>query len=481
MTQTEAQKNGTTGKGKYHFYDIAQKVVQQVRSESDSGAHQTLRSYPGNANKAGQAKEAAKIYGIDHPGSTGVIYVMDRAMQNGFTYGDSSWANFGQGAPEVGHIDGCSDKPTNIEIPVSAFEYAPTAGIKELRAKVADLYNDVYRKDKASKYTYENVCIVPGGRAGLTRVASTIGDINVGYFLPEYTAYEQMLSVFKRFVPIPTTLDEETRYHIDPATIRKEISGRGLGLIVASNPRNPTGQLIEGDELRDLVEVARERHTTLVMDEFYSAYIYSHDESENGRTVSIAEYVQDVDNDPVIIIDGLTKNFRLPGWRVCWIVGPKSVISSMQSSGSFLEGGANHPLQLAALPLLDPAVYKNEAKYLQVHFRSKRDYVLQRLEEMGLKVRVPPQATFYIWLDLSGLPSPINIGLNFFEECLQEKVILVPGIFFDVNPANRRELFESPCHHFVRLSFGPPMEELKKGLAGIERVITKFRDSAASH
>ncbi|KAI8146682.1 aminotransferase [Fennellomyces sp. T-0311] len=450
---------------KLHFYDIAQKVVQQIRSEAESKPHQLLRSFPGNSNKV----EKAKTYGIDHPGSTGVIYVMDRAMSNGFTYGDPEWANFGQGAPEVGHIEGCADKPTSIELSEASYEYAPTAGIKELRTAVANLYNDLYRSEHESKYTYENVCIVPGGRAGLTRVAAAIDDINVGYFLPEYTAYEQMLSVFKRFVPIPTTLDAETRYHIDPATIRKEITNRGLGLIVASNPRNPTGQLIETDELKELVCISRERHATLVMDEFYSAYIYSHDESENGRTVSIAEYVDDVNKDPVIIIDGLTKNFRLPGWRVCWIVGPKDVVSSMQSCGSFLEGGANHPLQVAAIPLLQPDVYRNEAKYLQQHFRAKRDFVLRRLEEIGLKVHVPPVATFYIWLDLTANPSPIDIGLNFFEECLKEKVIVVPGIFFDVNPAHRRELFESPCHHFVRLSFGPPMEELEKGLDAIER------------
>ncbi|KAF7731536.1 hypothetical protein EC973_009300 [Apophysomyces ossiformis] len=481
-----------SGTQRFHFYDIAQKVIEQIHrqvsrlpkfscsnrftiSEADSHAHQTWRSYAGNANKASRKNDEGHIYGIEHPSQTGVIYVTDRASKLGFYYGNTEWANFGQGAPEVGHIDGCVDKPTRIEIPAAAMEYAPASGTKELRAAVANLYNEIYRKDKESKYTFENVCIVPGGRAGLTRVAAAIGDINVGYFLPEYTAYEQMLSIFKRFVPIPTTLEEETNYHIDPDTIRKEIAGRGLGLICASNPRNPTGQLIEGEELHELVKIARRRHTTLVMDEFYSAYIYSHDPSENGRTVSIAEYVDDVNRDPVIIIDGLTKNFRLPGWRVCWIVGPKSVISSVNSCGSFLEGGANHPLQIAAIPFLDPEVYKNEAKHLQIHFRSKRDYVLNRLEEIGLKVRVPPVATFYVWLDLSALPSPINIGLNFFEECLHEKVIVVPGIFFDVNPAQRRELFESPCHHFVRLSFGPPLEELAKGLDGIARVVNKFK------
>lgn len=50
---------------------------------------------------------------------------------------------------------------------------------------------------------------------------------------------------------------------------------------------------------------------------------------------------------------------------------------------------------------------------------------------------------------------------------------VVPGIFFDLNPAKRRDLFDSPCHHFVRISYGPRMEVLKKGLDGIERVIKK--------
>ena len=56
---------------------------------------------------------------------------------------------------------------------------------------------------------------------------------------------------------------------------------------------------------------------------------------------------------------------------------------------------------------------------------------------------------------------------TFFEELLKEKCIGVPGIFFDINPAHRRNLFSSPCHHFIRLSFGPPIDVLDKGLVGI--------------
>jgi len=99
--------------------------------------------------------------------------------------------------------------------------------------------------------------------------------------------------------------------------------------------------------------------------------------------------------------------------------------------------------------------------------------IVARLEEMGFKLAFKPNSTFYIWLDLSELPESINDGLNFFQACLGEKVIVVPGIFFDLNPSKRRDLFDSPCHHFVRFSYGPKMETLKMGLNGIERVVKK--------
>lgn len=103
------------------------------------------------------------------------------------------------------------------------------------------------------------------------------------------------------------------------------------------------------------------------------------------------------------------------------------MIKGLGSSGSFLDGGASHPLQAAAIPLLEPKRYRQDVIALQKHFMKKRDYVLDRLAKMGLKVTVPPEATFYIWLDLKQLPNEIRDGMSFFEECLQEKVIVVPG------------------------------------------------------
>lgn len=100
-----------------------------------------------------------------------------------------SWANLGQGAPEAeDDIEGCFIRPKTIEVTESGREYGPTAGIKPLRAAVAKLYNEHHRKGKESQYTWENVCIVPGGRAGLIRIAAVLGHSYLAFFIPDYTA-----------------------------------------------------------------------------------------------------------------------------------------------------------------------------------------------------------------------------------------------------------------------------------------------------
>ncbi|PIL24282.1 hypothetical protein GSI_14035 [Ganoderma sinense ZZ0214-1] len=466
-----------------HFRDVVMEVVRHARHEKESEAHRLFRQSAGHKPK-GQLgtlpqtvnPDEETVPGIEHPGSTGVIYCSDRAMANGFSYASShEWANLGQGAPEVGPIPDAPERPSSIPVPEDSLEYAPTTGVKALREAVANLYNETYRQGKLSQYTYENVCIVPGGRAGLSRVAAVIGEVYCSYQVPDYTAYDQVLSAFKRLVPVPTALDEKQQYRLDLQQIKRDIMTQGLEVIIASNPRNPTGQVIQGQDLKDLVDTCRDASATLIMDEFYSWYLYPEKEEDFGKSVSSAEYIDNVNGDAVVIVDGLTKNWRLPGWRVCWVLGPKNLITALSQSGSFLDGGANHPLQLAALPLLDPARVHLEKVALQRHFKAKRDHVLARLDELGLHVFVPPVATFYIWLNLEHLPAPLNNGLTFFEELLKERTIVIPGIFFDINPAHRRNLFHSPCHHFVRLSFGPPLADLDAGLDAMARVLKKAK------
>ena len=415
--------------------------------------------------------EKIKIPGFRRVPRTGVIYVMSRATERGFGYDNPAWANLGQGAPETGAIPDAPGRVETVSMDPTNHEYGPVMGQQALRQKVADLYNRLFRQDKRSQYTYENVSIAGGGRVALTRIAAALGQINMGHFLPDYTAYEELLSVFKAFTSIPILLEPDFRYHIPVEILKQEILGRGLKALLVSNPCNPTGQLVEGEGLQRWVQLARRYRCSFILDEFYSHYVYTGRAEDGPKIISAAAYVEDVNNDPVIIVDGLTKGWRYPGWRISWTLGPKEVITAIASAGSFLDGGANNPFQPEVLGLLDPDYVLKDAAALQAHFRTKRNYVLERLYSMGIGVEAEPEGTFYVWANLSQLPEPLNDGIHFFKEGLEENVITVPGVFFDVNPERRRTY--ARYRHYTRVSFGPEMEALERGLDSIERVITK--------
>ncbi len=387
---------------------------------------------------------------------TGVIYVMTEAARNGYAASDPSWINLGQGAPETGPLPGSAERVTQFQILPEDQEYAPIDGLPELRDAVAALYNERYRSGKRSQYTRENVAISSGGRAGLTRVISTIGRTNVGHFLPDYTAYEELLESFESFVSIPMLLNAETNYEFPAEALRSEILGRGLSAVLMSNPSNPTGKLLAGESLRDWVEVAREVGCTMIFDEFYSHYIYRSD----SVSVSAAQYVEDVNEDGVIILDGLTKNWRYPGWRVCWTVAPRPIIEGLASAGSFLDGGCSRPMQRAALELVKRDVADREAVAIKNTFGEKRKLLLAALGAVGIKVIPEPEGGFYCWGDLSALPDGLNTGMEFFERALKEKLIVVPGEFFDINPGHRRPNRPSRFRAHARFSFGPPAAAL---------------------
>lgn len=408
---------------------------------------------------------------------TGVIYVATEAAKRGFDPHDPAWANLGQGMPETGPLPGAPPRVDDVPVGPEDLEYSPVAGLGELREAVAELYNHLYRRGMKSRYTAENVAISPGGRASLTRTAASLGGIHLGHFLPDYTAYEELLEIFRLVTPIPILLSRERGYHFSVSDLRREIMGRGLSALLLSNPCNPMGRLICGDELADWVATARELDCALLLDEFYSHYVWNLGAGEPGPTVSAARYVEDVNRDPVVIFDGLTKNWRYPGWRISWTVGPRKVIEAAASAGSFLDGGAPRPLQRAAVELLEPARVEAESRAIRAAFEEKRRLLLSRAYELGLGVDREPDGTFYVFAHLRRLPEPLADGMAFFRAALEHRVVCVPGVFFDVNPGGRRSRWMSRFHQYVRLSFGPSLDTLRSGLDRLATLVQRARDA----
>lgn len=406
---------------------------------------------------------------------TGVIYVTTEAQKLGFRFGAPGWCNLGQGQPETGPLPGAPPRVHTLPIDLDDQEYAPVPGLWELRESVAGMYNTLFRRGMPSQYSAENVSISGGGRVSLLRAAASLGAVNLGHFLPDYTAYEELLDVFRLFSPIPILLEGAKGYAFSPDDLEREIVGRGLGALLLSNPCNPTGRLVAGEDMRRWVSVLREHECALLVDEFYAHYLWNAPADDPAPMESAARYVEDVDRDPVVIFDGLTKNWRYPGWRITWTLAPKSIIEGVASAGSFLDGGGSKPMQRAACGVVNAEHARAETAAIHAAFGRKRTILLEGLKALGVRVECDPEGGFYVWGSVRDLPAPLNTGMGFFRAALAEKVITVPGEFFDVNPGKRRGNKPSRFRDHVRFSFGPEERVVTDALTRLRGIVAAAR------
>lgn len=408
----------------------------------------------------------------------GVIFVVHEASKLGFRNGHPDWSNLGQGQPEVGAMAGAPPRIAAVEIKAEDHAYGPLGGTEELRTAIAAHYNRLYRHGKKSQYTAANVCVAQGGRLALTRAMAALGAVNVGYVLPDYTAYEDMFELhLARLHPVPIRGHEADGFLVPAARLLKEIDAQGLSALVLSNPCNPTGNVLRGAELRRLVHGACARGTTLFLDEFYSHFIYTRAGQPGAGPVSAAPFIAEVEHDPIVLIDGLTKGFRYPGWRIGWAVGPAPMMETLARTASSIDGGPSRIAQRAALAALAPKQADQETRALRTVFAAKRNEMLRRLKKLGITFARESEGTFYLWGSLAALPTPLNDAMTFFRRALEHKVLTVPGQFFDVNPGKRRR-GESPYGQWMRFSFGPAMDNMQLGLSRLEAMVRAARRSA---
>lgn len=404
----------------------------------------------------------------------GVIWVVHEAEKLGFYNGHPDWCNLGQGQPEVGPMEGAPPRLSTIQLDPHDHAYGPIGGTPAMREVVAAHYNRLYRQGKASQYTKDNVSVASGGRLVLARMFATLDAVNVGYQIPDYTAYEDMLD-YHRYRVTPKLVETAAAdgFVTGPDALARAIDEHGLRAYLLSNPCNPTGAVVRGDALRRYVETARERDCTLLLDEFYSHFIYDGATPAAGP-VSAAEFVDDVDRDPVLVVDGLTKSFRYPGWRLGWAVGPPEIIEAINRAASAIDGGPSTAVQRAAMEVLQPERADQETTALRNVFSRKRNLMVERLRAMGVKVETEPASTFYVWGSIEDLPAPLNDADAFFRAGLEERVMTVPGRFFDVDPGRERNEPDK-YRHWVRFSFGPPEDNVRMGLDRLAEVVDAAR------
>ena len=107
----------------------------------------------------------------------GPAFVLREASKRGYTGGDPSWCNLGQGQPQLGPIPGAPDRPAMLRLEDSDYAYGPVGGTHAMRQAIADHYNRLYRCGLRSQYSAENVAVSAGGRLALSRILSALGTV----------------------------------------------------------------------------------------------------------------------------------------------------------------------------------------------------------------------------------------------------------------------------------------------------------------
>lgn len=406
----------------------------------------------------------------------GVIWTVNEASKLGFYNGHPDWCNVGQGQPEVGTIEGAPDRIESLKLQPSDAAYGPVGGTLEVREAIADWVNRTYRKGM-SQYTAENVSFACGGRLALTRLYSIFKDgARIAYKNPDYTAYEDYLYPLRHNCElIELRAEEKDGFTVPVERFENFMHDVRPNAFIFSNPCNPTGQVIKDEAMDRYINAARKENCLLGADEFYATFSYNEDGSPAEKAVSALPYVKDINRDPVIVFDGLTKGFRYPGWRAGWAIGPKYLIEMINRAASAVDGGPSTMVQRGVIEELAEGHAEAELLATRKEFAVKRKMMMEGLAELGIHTPAnQPLGTFYLWASIENLPGKLSDADYFFHACLQKKVITVPGHFFDVRPFRVRPTNE-PYRHWVRFSYGPNRQTIKTALERIAQVIKEHR------
>jgi len=289
-----------------------------------------------------------------------------------------------------------------------AMGYTVALGLPELRARIAQLYQDWY----GIPLDPARVIVTPGSSGAFILAFTTLFDAGarVGLGEPGYPSYRQILSALD-LVPVGIQTSAENR--LQP--VASDLAGLDLdGLIVAS-PANPSGTMLDRAAMEGLIHACSDRGISFISDEIYHGIQYE------GRAVSALEI-----SDDIYVINSFSKYFSMTGWRVGWMVVPEDHVRVVERLAQNMFICPSHASQLVALAALE---CDTELEGNMDVYRENRRLMLEGLPQAGFDRIAPPDGAFYIYADVSDITDDSRA---FADEILQKAgVAVTPGLDFD--------------------------------------------------
>lgn len=325
--------------------------------------------------------------------------------------------------------------------------YTSNAGLKELKIEVCN-----YLKRKLDlDYDYNTeVMITVGGSEAIDIAMRAMIDPGDEVLIPQpsYVSYVPCAELVHA-KPVVIELKEENQFHLTKEELLEKITDK-TKLLILPFPNNPTGAILEREDLEDIAQVCVEHDIFVLSDEIYSELTYK------GEHVSIA--CLPGMKERTVLINGFSKAYAMTGWRLGYAAAPSIIMEQMIKIHQFAIMCAPTTSQYAAVEALKNG--DKDVKKMCESYNQRRRYVVHELRDMGMEC-FEPFGAFYVF------PSIKKFGMtsdDFANKLLEEeKVAVVPGTAF------------GDCGEgFLRISYAYSLEDLKVALGRVRSFVERL-------
>lgn len=322
--------------------------------------------------------------------------------------------------------------------------YTSNSGLKELKIEIS---NYLHRRFEL-QYDYNHeVLVTVGGSEAIDLALRTMVEDGDEVLIPKpcYVSYDPC-TILAGGVPVSIDLKEENEFKLTRDELLSAITDKTKILILAF-PNNPTGAIMDYDDLKDIVDVIIDKDLFVISDEIYSELTYS------KKHVSIASFPGMKER--TIVINGFSKSYAMTGWRLGYATGPENIIYQMTKIHQFAIMCAPTTSQYAAVEALKNG--DSDVEMMKDAYDKRRKYLVHAFRKMGLPC-FEPYGAFYVFPSIK----KFNMTSDEFATKLlmEEKVAVVPGTAFG-------ECGEG----FLRISYAYSIDNLKIALERIDKFV----------
>jgi aspartate/methionine/tyrosine aminotransferase len=333
--------------------------------------------------------------------------------------------------------------------------YTPTPGMLELRKAIADKT----MQDFGVEISFEDVSVTLGSKEAVFAALASIveeGD-EVLYPNPGYPAYESGVRFFGG-KPIPVRLKEENEFRMTPDDVNRLVSSKTKAIIINS-PENPTGSVLSKEDVKGIVEIAKDVGAYVISDEIYRYIIY-----DGLKHYSPIQFDDNLEN--TVVIDGFSKYYAMTGWRLGYIITPKHLTEAVQLVLNLVTACPSSFIQMGGIEALRNGM--DAVREMVEQYSIRRSVVLEEVSKMEDVHMVKPRGAFYGFINVVKITNKAGINSLKLASILLEKygVAVLHGTAMG-----------SFGEGYIRISYANSVENIREGLRIIGRAFEELKNN----